>query len=514
MAKMFDESIYSDVRNQIKNASNSAIEPMIRKINPTVGSSAGAWSDSGYVPGKGQSGARVISMGFEPATTPASTPAATPVSTPRVQTPTPTPPTATVYPKNGGAPYTGYIINGLTYKDPYGKVRIDSGSTVNTAGGTYYYDSDFGGVPTMQTSRNMFTQMYDEAKGMYGEGTRAQQEAIDAAIKSAEREYELRRSQIRDNYGRANEEAEAAYIKASNPYGPIGQRLESLGLGDSGYAETTYARLGNEYQKQINENNRAMEMAIAELDLAEAQARDKGNIQKANMLAQEKQQIAAMIMQMGGTLYSADIATLGTAVTNQQNKENTQFNREWMEREYADAKAAEENEKAIYRFKGGIFDQGVADALGVSVDQLPMMHRNTFPELYKTSSSSGSKSSNKNNKKGTLTGSSLLQHFNSLSDELSDDEKYKLLAKQGYFGSEVEAKAAVLAAQAGYKKPEAPETQSEDLKVDMKSVLLLGRGRLDAQSLEKLIQQGLVEEYVEDGYLKYRNVSGLPTILK
>ncbi len=494
MAKLFDESIYSDVRNQIKNMGNSAVEP-IKKINPTVGSSAGAWKDSGYVPGKGQSGPRVISMGFEPAATPASTPAATPVSTPRVQTTTPTPPTATVYPQNGGAPYTGYIINGLTYKDPYGKERIDSGSTVNTAGGTYYYDSDFGGVPTMQTSRNTLTKMFDEAKGMYSEGTRAQQDAIDAAIKSAAREYDLRRSQIRDNYGRANEEAEAAYIKASNPYGPIGQRLEALGLGDSGYAETTYSRLGNEYQKQINENNRAMEMAIAELDLAEAQARYEGDIQKANMLAQERQQIAAMIMQMGGTLYSADVANLGTAVTNQQNKENTQYNREWMEKEFNYAK---EQDALAYILSGYITPE-IAAAAGMTEAEAEAIYKQYIAaQPVKRYSGGGSRSGSGNqpSKEGTLTGGSLLQQFNSLSDELSDDEKYKLLAKQGYFGSEVEAKAAVLSAQAARAK----ESGAVQSVINSVSGVIKGEGIINPAEISNMYMTA-IKKAVENGQI-------------
>ena len=55
---------------------------------------------------------------------------------------------AAVYPKAGGTPYTGYVIDGRTYKDPQGKVRIDDGSRVELSDGrSYIYNRESGGVP-------------------------------------------------------------------------------------------------------------------------------------------------------------------------------------------------------------------------------------------------------------------------------------------------------------------------------------------------------------------------------
>ena len=42
-----------------------------------------------------------------------------------------------IYQTPEGKEAQGYIIDGKTYKDPYGKTRVDVGSTVPTAGGTY-----------------------------------------------------------------------------------------------------------------------------------------------------------------------------------------------------------------------------------------------------------------------------------------------------------------------------------------------------------------------------------------
>ncbi len=342
------------------------------------------------------------------------------------------PVTATVYPKNGSA-YTGYVIDGKTYKDAAGTQRIDSGSTVqmadgrqfsynpatpvgivdssgksgtgyikdgatyldeagtqrvapgttvNTNNGSYYYGgAAIGGVPTAATAKKQYKSSFNDAMDMYGAATKAQNDAIDAAIRNAAADYALRRQQVRDNYGRANEEAERAYIKASNPYGPIAQRLEALGLGDSGYAETTYARLGNEYQRQISENIRAMEGAIAEIDLAETKARNEGDIQKANMLAQEKQQMAAAIIQMSGNMYNADMSNLGTAMNAVQTAETNEYNRKWAEEELAYNRAVAEQNTADQRrinayalIQQGMIDDEIAAMAGKTVDEAWQMY--------------------------------------------------------------------------------------------------------------------------------------------
>lgn len=50
---------------------------------------------------------------------------------------------------------------------------------------------------------------------------------------------------------------------------------------------------------------------------------------------------------------------------------------------------------------------------------------------------------------------------------------------------------------------ENPENYA-DLPIDEASVVALGFGPITAETLEKLIADGVVEEYVEDGYIKYR----------
>lgn len=50
--------------------------------------------------------------------------------------------TQTSYIDAAGKQQTGYIINGTTYKDPYGQNRVDAGSRVQTGGGWYQLGAD------------------------------------------------------------------------------------------------------------------------------------------------------------------------------------------------------------------------------------------------------------------------------------------------------------------------------------------------------------------------------------
>lgn len=50
--------------------------------------------------------------------------------------------TQTSYIDAAGKQQTGYIINGTTYKDPYGQNRVDAGSKVQTGGGWYQLGAD------------------------------------------------------------------------------------------------------------------------------------------------------------------------------------------------------------------------------------------------------------------------------------------------------------------------------------------------------------------------------------
>lgn len=54
--------------------------------------------------------------------------------------------TQTTYIDPNNQQQTGYIINGMTYKDPYGQNRVDVGSRVQTGGGWYQLGADGKGV--------------------------------------------------------------------------------------------------------------------------------------------------------------------------------------------------------------------------------------------------------------------------------------------------------------------------------------------------------------------------------
>lgn len=84
------------------------------------------------------------------------------------------------------------------------------------------------------------------------------------------------------------------YRKASNPFGVQAENLASQGLGNSGYAETTQARLYNTYQNNITATlNNARDLK-ADVDFQINQARQNGDItlaQNALELYKQKMQL-------------------------------------------------------------------------------------------------------------------------------------------------------------------------------------------------------------------------------
>ncbi len=189
-----------------------------------------------------------------------------------------------------GTVSTGYIRDGVTYKDAAGTQRIDSGSTVQTNDGrSWTYNAQTGGAATPQTITKEFKKSlnYDS----FDNALNTMQSGMNARYSAQQAAYNRQADKIRRDAEIAKKEAKEAYIQASNPYGPIGQRLEALGLGDSGYAETTYARLGNQYQKLLSDQARATEDALAgiygDIEAAYALADYDRAMAAANMMLQK-----------------------------------------------------------------------------------------------------------------------------------------------------------------------------------------------------------------------------------
>ena len=288
---------------------------------------------------------------------------------------------ATVYPKAGGGAYTGYIIDGKTYKDPQGKVRIDDGSRVELKDGrTYLYGSNTGGVEDYATSINSYKNGVKTAIDNYTRAGRESSSAIDAGVKELVRLLSRQKEDAQIATDRANKAARESYIKASNPYGPVGQRLEALGLGDSGYAESTYAKLGKAYQDAVSENEGYKAETMQKIDSAIAQAYSDGQVQKAEAWRELERDILGYT-----TKANEKIADMQKAARDQLIREQD------TKAERVQGLLKDEYERALDLIKLGVYDENIARALGITPAQARTIAYNATAKTTKTSSATKSK---------------------------------------------------------------------------------------------------------------------------
>lgn len=224
--------------------------------------------------------------------------------------------TKTTYTDKNGVSNTGYIIGGQTYTDPYGNNRAPLGSIVNTADGKQYQLTSYGGVETYPSAINSLKKSQDDAIGGFYEARNERNAGYNAAAAAAERSYRDRVAQLERDTQLANEQARKAYIEAQNPFGVIAQRNEALGLGDSGYAESTMAALSNEYQRQLNENNRNKQDALADIYAAIEAAKSEAEFNKAMNNAATLEAITAQRAQNADSImrYTSDAYNTGISM--------------------------------------------------------------------------------------------------------------------------------------------------------------------------------------------------------
>ena len=297
----------------------------------------------------------------------------------------------TVYPQGGGQSYTGYIKNGLTYTDPQGTNRVPLGSKVNTADGKQYQLTSYGGVETYPSAINSLKKSYDDAIGGFYEARNERNAGYNAAAAAAERSYRDRVAQLERDTQLANEQARKAYIEAQNPFGVIAQRNEALGLGDSGYAESTMAALSNEYQRQLNENNRNKQDALADIYAAIEAARAEAEFNKAMNNAATLEAITSQRAQNAESLMQHNTNAYNTGINMDNYKDEIAYARG---RDALNDKIREEETawgRAWEKVKHGYIDADVAKALNMSEAEARAIYNTHYAPKLKSGGGGSSK---------------------------------------------------------------------------------------------------------------------------
>lgn len=311
---------------------------------------------------------------------------------------------AAVYPKAGGTPYIGYVIDGRTYKDPNGKVRIDDGSRVELADGrSYIYNRESGGIPNYATAIQAYESAINSDLEAYRKNRKNADRAIDLGVSRTV-------ANLKNDKNRINEQSKAsevalgrAYREAANPYGVVAERLEALGLGDSGYAESTYAKLGGDYQQALGEVNAARLQALSEIDAAITRAYHDGEIEKAKAWQELEKDILKYSSYQHEKIADMQFKAAGAASDDERwqqewekKLEDSAYSRRRDELEDGRKAAEDAYDRALGLVKLGISSDEIAAALGVSRAQADAIAARAVSKKSssgtKKSSSSGSKS--------------------------------------------------------------------------------------------------------------------------
>ncbi len=309
---------------------------------------------------------------------------------------------AAVYPKAGGTPYIGYVIDGRTYKDPNGKVRIDDGSRVELADGrSYIYNRESGGVPNYATAMASYENSIKSDLDAYRESRKHADRAIDLGVSQTVENLRADQKRVSERNKVAKKELARAYRDAANPHGVVAERLEALGLGDSGYAESTYAKLGGEYQRALGEMDATELQALSEIDAAITRAYRDGEIEKAKAWQELEKDILKYSSYKNEKLADMQFKAASAAADDerwqqewQKELEDTAYSRR--RDELSDSRDAQEDayDRALALVKLGISNNEIAAALGISRAQADAIAARAIAKK----SSSGTKKSSSSSK--------------------------------------------------------------------------------------------------------------------
>ncbi len=334
---------------------------------------------------------------------------------------------AAVYPKAGGTPYIGYVIDGRTYKDPLGKVRIDDGSRVELADGrSYIYNRESGGVPNYATAMQSYDNSIKADLDAYRESRKYADRAIDIGVNKTVAKLREDKKRVNERSAASKAELYRAYRDASNPHGVVAERLEALGLGDSGYAESTYAKLGGDYQRALGELNAAELQTLGEIDAAIERAYQDGEIEKAKAWQELEKDILKYSSYKSEKLADLQFKAASAAADDERFKQELEKELDEIaysrrREELKDSRDAKDSayDRALALVKLGISGDDIAEALGISRAQADAI---AYRAVAKKSSSGTKKSSSSSKTKSTSSQSEA-------KTKLSEEEEAELRKK-------------------------------------------------------------------------------------
>lgn len=318
----------------------------------------------------------------------------------------------------------------------------------------------------INSSDKYYQAQIDASKNWADTQTKLQQEQTDFAIEQIGQQKE----QTRQDYLKEQTGAYVDWQKQSNQYGANAEQRASQGLAETGYAESSQVSMYNTYQNRVATARETYSRAVLNYDNAIKDARLQNNSKLAEIAYNSLQQQLELSFQ--GFQYKNQLVLQKAQA--KRDIDNTYYSR------YQDVLAQINTENALMEQQRQYNE---------TLKEQQRQHNETLKEQKRQHNETLAFQKEQFNwqKKNSSVGSS-----GGRSKKSSGSKKYSIKKKSPGSGGN-----------AKIKKDNIKKGNSEPT-VDMNSVLKLGYGPINEQELDRLVRAGKVEEYVEDGKLKFR----------
>lgn len=353
---------------------------------------------------------------------------------------------------------------GAASGDRISAVQSDRNNALNGINSTY---------GNMINNVDGFYQAQIDAAAQYGDKqSQIQQEQTDFAIEQIEQQ----KAQAKQDYTKEQSGAYVDWQKQSGEYGANAEAMAVMGMGGTGYSESSQVSMYNQYQSRVATAREAYGRAVLNYDNAIKDARLQNNAALAEIAYNTLQ--TQLELALEGFQYK-------NTLIQEQTKMNLEVDNAYWNR-YTDVLDQINTEKALaeeqrqYNEKMAEERRQYNETLALQKAQLAEEKRQfNVQQAAKAASSSG----------GSGGGSSVRKSSSSKKSSSSSSN-----SSSG--GSSVKKSSG--------SSSSTKKSGSSSPTIDMNSVLALGYGPISAARLNQLEEQGLIQSYVSGNKIKFK----------
>lgn len=334
-------------------------------------------------------------------------------------------------------------------------------------------EQTYGGM--ISETQGYYDKQIDAVKDYKDEQTKIQNQQTDFAIAEINRQ----KADAQKDYTKEQSGAYVDWQRESNQYGVNAEQRAAMGMGGTGFAESSQVRMFTAYQNRVAVAREAFTRTVAEFNARITEARLKNSAVLAEIAFDALQK--ELELSLAG--FQAKNALILEKAEQKRQTENDYHNR------WQDVLKQINTENAMAE-EVRQFDATMAHQQAQLAEQKRQFNEQMAYQKAKDAAAAISKSSGG----GSSGGSSSRRSSSSKSRTSKGDNSEKIKG-----GSSVKKTSS--------NKSSAKSSTPE---IDMQSVLALGLGPISAKKLDSLVSSGVVREYVSGGKTKFAyTASGL-----